>query len=388
MTLAADKIHLAFVLGTRPEAIKLAPVILMARRRSGEFQVTVINTGQHQDLSCLALAPFGIDPEFDLGIMDAHQTPTDVLARTLERLPSVFSRVKPDMVLVQGDTSTALGAALCAHHLKIPVGHVEAGLRTNRRYSPFPEEMNRRLISPLATYHFAPTEIARKHLLREGVPESSVLVTGNSVVDALYYLRDKAVRPAALSVQEFLGPMLLLTCHRRENHGAGVRSVCLAARDIVTRCPDIHIVFPVHPNPNVSQDVFDLLSGEPQILLIPPVEYPELVWLLQKATLVLTDSGGIQEEAPSFGKPVLVLREMTERPEGVEAGVARLVGTDRRSIAQAALLLLENPEAYAAMSKAMNPYGDGHTSERILHFLAQHMRSSAYTEVLMNEGAL
>jgi UDP-N-acetylglucosamine 2-epimerase (non-hydrolysing) len=375
MGLAAAKIHLVFVLGTRPEAIKLAPVILVARRRTCDFRVTVINTGQHQDLCCAALAPFGISPEFDLGIMDVRQTPTDVLARTLERLPSVLGSASPDIVLVQGDTSTALGAALCAHHLKIPVGHVEAGLRTDRRYCPFPEEMNRRLISPLASYHFAPTERAREHLLREGIPDSSVLVTGNSVVDALYWLRDKAARPAGLPTQEFSGRVLLLTCHRRENHGAGIRSICLAVRDIVTQCPDVHIVFPVHPNPNVAQDVFDLLRDQSRILLIPPVDYPELVWLLQKATLVLTDSGGIQEEAPSFGKPVLVLREVTERPEGIEAGVARLVGTDRRSIVEATLQLLENSDAYAAMSKAVNPYGDGHAAQRILDFVARQVHS-------------
>ena len=375
---ANTKIHLLFVLGTRPEAIKLAPIILGARDRPSLFGCTVVNTGQHRDMSFTALGAFGIKPDLDLEIMDARQTPTEVLARILNRLPTVLANANPHLVLVQGDTSTALGAALSAHHVKIPVAHVEAGLRSGQRYTPFPEEMNRRLISELASYHFAPTKRAREHLLSEGIPDSSIVVTGNSVVDALYCLRDAASPPGQWPAQGVPGRMLLLTCHRRENHGKGIRSICAALRDIVAQCSDVHALLPVHPNPNVSEDVFELLRDHPRILLIPPVDYPHLVWLLQKATLVLTDSGGIQEEAPAFGKPVLVLRDVTERPEGIEAGVARLVGTDRQNIVKATLELLENPDAYAAMSKAVNPYGDGHAAQRILDFVTQqvHLPSS------------
>jgi UDP-N-acetylglucosamine 2-epimerase (non-hydrolysing) len=373
---ANTKIHLVFVLGTRPEAIKLAPVILAARARAALFYCTVVNTGQHRNMSITALAAFGIKPDADLETMNANQTPTEVLARILNRLPAVLAETSPHLLLVQGDTSTALGAALCAHNLKIPVAHVEAGLRTGKRYSPFPEEMNRRLISELASYHFAPTKRAREHLLHEGIPDCSIVVTGNPVVDALYYLRDAVSPPTQWPTQGIPGRMLLLTCHRRENHGTGIRSICTALRDIIVQCPEVHAVVPVHPNPNVSGDVFELLRDHPRILLIPSVDYPQLVWLLQKATLVLTDSGGIQEEAPAFGKPVLVLRDVTERPEGIEAGVARLVGTDRQSIVEATLELLENDDAYASMSKAINPYGDGHAAQRILQFVSEqvHLR--------------
>jgi UDP-N-acetylglucosamine 2-epimerase len=337
------------------------------------FSCNVVNTGQHQEMSLSALAAFGIRPDVDLEIMNANQTPNEVLARILNRLPEVVATTNPDLVLVQGDTSTALGAALCAHNLKIPVAHVEAGLRTGQRYAPFPEEMNRRLISELASYHFAPTKHAREHLLQQGVSDSSIVITGNPVVDALYYLQDVASPPAQWPAKGLPGRMLLITCHRRENHGTGIRSICTALRDIIAQCSDLHALLPVHPNPNVSADVCELLRDHPRILLIPPVDYPQLVWLLQRATLVLTDSGGLQEEAPAFGKPVLVLRDVTERPEGIEAGVARLVGTDRQKIVEAVLQLLEDSDAYAAMSKAVNPYGDGHAAERILDSLTQQV---------------
>jgi len=373
-------VHLVFVLGTRPEAIKLAPIILAARARGSEFRSTIINTGQHEQLSLDALAVFGLKADVDLQIMNPCQTPADVLARILERLPRALAREQPGVVLVQGDTSTALGAALSAYHLKVPIAHVEAGLRTGDRYIPFPEEMNRRLISPLACYHFAPTKSARDHLLHEGITESSILITGNSIIDALYYLRDKAAPPRELA-QGLSGRMLLVTSHRRENHGAGIRSICTALQDIIVQCPDIHVVFPVHPNPDVNRDVFGLLGDLPQIRLIPPVDYPQLVWLLERATLVLTDSGGVQEEAPAFGKPVLVLRDVTERPEGIEAGVARLVGTARQNIVESALHLLQNPSAYAAMAKTVSPYGDGHASERILRFLHERISGVAATTI-------
>jgi UDP-N-acetylglucosamine 2-epimerase len=362
-------LHVACVFGTRPEAIKLAPIALAARQRRAHFTVTLIATGQHRDIGTAALDPFGLRADVDLAIMQSGQTPTDVLARVLAALPPVLGSVRPDVVLVQGDTSSTLAGALCAYHATIPVGHVEAGLRTGDRYSPFPEEMNRRLTSRVATYHFAPTEVARDRLLREAVDADAVVVTGNTVVDALAHLRTATTRPKGLDLP-VNSRLVLLTCHRRENHGARLTGICGAMREIVAARPDVHVVCPVHPNPAVQSVMHAVLRPVERVHLLGPIDYPELLWLLDAATLVVTDSGGLQEEAPAFHTPVLVIRDTTERPEGIEAGVARLIGTDPATIVRETLRLLDDPETYALMARGENPYGDGRASMRILDALA------------------
>jgi UDP-N-acetylglucosamine 2-epimerase (non-hydrolysing) len=357
------------VLGTRPEAIKLAPIALAARRPGSPFAVSIVATGQHRDLATAALEAFGLSADVDLDVMTPHQQPTDVIARVLTALPPVLERHRPDVVLVQGDTATTLAAALAAYHLKIAVGHVEAGLRTGDRYSPFPEEMNRRLTTRVATYHFAPTCLAAERLLLEGIDPDAVSVTGNTVIDALCRLRSTAAPPAQVKVPHDRR-MILLTVHRRENHGARLSDVCAAACDIVRARRDVVIVCPVHPNPDVQRRVHEELAAVERIQLVPPVDYPELLWLLDRCFLVLTDSGGLQEEAPTFHKPVLVLRDSTERPEGVDGGVARLVGTARERIAGETLRMLDDEQEYRRMSTRENPFGDGRAAERILRFLA------------------
>jgi UDP-N-acetylglucosamine 2-epimerase len=362
------------VLGTRPEAIKLAPIAVAARQPGSPFSVSIVATGQHRDLATAALESFGLSADVDLDVMTPLQRPTDVIARVLTALTAVLERQRPDVVLVQGDTATTLAAAMAAYHSKIAVGHVEAGLRTADRYSPFPEEMNRRLTTRLADYHFAPTCLAAERLLAEGTDPDAVIVTGNTVIDALCRLRSTAVAPAQIAVPAG-GRMILLTVHRRENHGVRLREVCGAARDIVRTRRDVVIVCPVHPNPDVQRRVHEELASVDRILLVPPVDYPELLWLLERCALVLTDSGGLQEEAPAFHRPVLVLRDSTERPEGIEGGVARLVGTDRERITAETLRLLDDEQAYRRMSTRENPFGDGRASERILGFLeANHTR--------------
>jgi UDP-N-acetylglucosamine 2-epimerase (non-hydrolysing) len=357
------------VLGTRPEAIKLAPIVLAARRPGSPFTVSIVATGQHRDLATAALESFGLSADVDLDLMTPHQRPTEVIARALIALPPVLERRRPDVVLVQGDTATTLAAAMAAYHMKVAVGHVEAGLRTADRYSPFPEEMNRRLTTRLADYHFAPTCLAAERLLTEGIHPDAVIVTGNTAIDALCRLRSNSVAPPQLDVQDD-HRVILLTVHRRENHGARLREVCGAARDIVGARRDVVIVCPVHPNPDVQRRVHEELAAVERIQLVPPLDYPELLWLLERCVLVLSDSGGLQEEAPTFHKPVLVLRDSTERPEGIDGGVARLVGTARERITTASLRLLDDEQEYRRMSTRANPFGDGRASERILEFLA------------------
>lgn len=364
-------LHVACVLGTRPEGIKLAPIVLAAR--AAGLRVTIVATGQHRDMAAVALVAFGLAADVDLGVMESNQQPTDVLARVLLALPPALDATRPDVVLVQGDTSSTLAGALCAFHAKIPVGHVEAGLRTGDRYSPFPEEMNRRLTSAVSTFHFAPTPRARARLLEQGIAPETVLVTGNTVVDALGRLRSSAVPPAGVG-DRGASRLLLLTCHRRENHGARLEAICGAIRDLVSARPDVIVACPVHPNPNVEVRMHAELDGLARVRLLAPVRYAELLWLLEACTLVLTDSGGLQEEAPTFGKPVLVLRDTTERPEGIEAGAARLVGTGRDAIVRATLRLLDDAAAYRRMAEVANPYGDGHASGRIVQFLLEHVR--------------
>lgn len=373
-------LHIACVLGTRPEAIKLAPIILAARSMPDQFTVTVIATGQHREMAEAALAAFGLKPSLDLDVMEANQRPTDVLARVMLALPRVLEKVRPDVVLVQGDTASTLSGALCAYHAKIPVGHVEAGLRTADPYSPFPEEMNRRLTSAVAAFHFAPTRRARERLLAENIAPERVVVTGNTVIDALQHLR-RVMRPPADVALPPDARLILLTCHRRENHGERLGAICAAVRDIVAARPDVVVVCPVHPNPDVTSRTRAELGGLARIQLVAPVDYPELLWLMEASTVVLTDSGGLQEEAPAFKRPVLVLREITERPEGIESDVARLLGTDRPTIVRETLRLLDDPHERARMTSGENPYGDGHAATRILSWLQRHVSVSADTAV-------
>jgi len=359
------------VFGTRPEAIKMAPVVRALAARSAEFRPVVCVTNQHQEMLDQVLDLFELHAEHSLQVMTSGQTPNDVTVRVLERLPPVLASVRPAAVLVQGDTTTTFAAALAAFYARIPIGHVEAGLRTWRKDSPFPEELNRQMTTVLADWHYAPTDWARDNLLRGGVAPDTVTVTGNPVTDALHWIADKVGDGA--DVVPALRPtsrMILVTAHRRENFGAPFVQMCEAMRAVVERHPDVELVYPVHLNPNVQEPVRRILADRERIHLLAPVDYASLVALLKRCTLVLTDSGGIQEEAPSLGKPVLVMRDTTERPEGVEAGTAKLVGTDRANIVAEADRLLRDPAAYAAMAHAHNPYGDGHAGECIVETLA------------------
>jgi len=360
------KIKLAVVFGTRPEAIKLAPVL---RRLSSDprFQPVSIVTAQHRQMLDQVLDAFDIQPEHHLGIMRPNQTLAAIVSQSMERLDLLFKKIRPDGVLVQGDTSTTFVASLAAFYNKVPIGHVEAGLRTGDRGEPFPEEVNRRLTSVLAEWHFAPTTTARGNLLAEGVNPASIFVTGNTVTDAFgMALRARRngqplIMPKMLSGER----LILVTMHRRENQGSPMRSVCLGLRDIVKRFSDVVVALPVHLSPSVRDVVLRLLSGVDRIWLSEPLDYLDTAQMIQRSTLVITDSGGIQEEAPSLGKPVLVLRNKTERPEGVQAGTARLVGTSRSTLVQEATRLLSDSRHYTTMANAINPYGDGKAAQRI-----------------------
>ena len=358
------------VLGTRPEAIKLAPVIAELRRHP-DVATRVCLTGQHREMVQPILELFNVHPEFDLALMTPDQRLSSLTAAALTRLDEVIGSTAPDWVLLQGDTSSAMAAALAAFHRRVPIAHVEAGLRTHDLARPFPEEGNRRIAGALATIHFAPTELARVNLLREGADSSRVYVTGNTVVDALLTVGRLPEESSAgpLACLPLNRRIILMTAHRRESFGNALRDVCRAVREIMDAVPDLHCVYPVHLNPNVQEPARAILAGHERISLIPPLDYVSLVHLMRRSTLILTDSGGLQEEAPTFGKPVLVLRELTERPEAVQAGCARIVGTDRQVIVSAALELLTDRSAYDCMAKIANPFGDGHASERIVRVL-------------------
>ncbi|MCS7055744.1 MAG: UDP-N-acetylglucosamine 2-epimerase (non-hydrolyzing) [Thermoflexales bacterium] len=362
------------VLGTRPEAIKLAPVIHALRRYPDRIQTIVCSTGQHREMLDAALQSFDIRPDLDLRLMQPNQGLADLTARILSALDDVFCKAQPDWVLVQGDTTTVMAASLAAFYRHVRIGHVEAGLRSGDLQRPFPEEANRRIADLLADLYFAPTLTARDHLLREGVPAERVIVTGNTVVDALLFMsrrinaRALIERIADLNASDgfFDKRMILVTSHRRENFGAPFAAICRALRTIAERYPDVRIVYPVHLNPNVAGPARALLGDAPNIALIQPVDYETMVALMQQAYLILTDSGGIQEEAPGLRKPVLVLRDVTERPEAVTAGAARLVGSDFDRIVAETSRLLDDAEAYRRMTSVENPYGDGRASERIV----------------------
>jgi UDP-N-acetylglucosamine 2-epimerase (non-hydrolysing) len=361
------------VAGTRPEAVKMAPVIQELARRPDSFETRVCATAQHREMLDQVLELFGIVPDFDLDLMRPGQSPAEVAARVLLALEPLLRAERPDWVLVQGDTTTVLAAALCAQMNQVRVGHVEAGLRSYDRRNPFPEELNRVVADHASDLHFAPTQRAREHLLREGIPEESVQVTGNTVIDALLQVAGMAWEPPADDILSQIGThkrLILVTAHRRESFGAPLEGICAAIRALVAR-GDCEVIYPVHRNPSVWEPVHRLLDGMADVLLVPPVDYRRMVYLMQRSTLVLTDSGGIQEEAPSLGKPVLVLRGVTERPEGVEAGTARLVGTDPAKVVSEASRLLDDSAAYGAMAHVANPYGDGHAAERIADGLWQ-----------------
>lgn len=363
-----------FVFGTRPEAIKMAPVIHELKRRSAESDLrsVVCVTAQHRQMLDQVLDLFNLVPDYDLDLMQDDQSPSQVTASAIPRLDTVLALEKPDWVLVQGDTTTTMVAALCSFYRRIKVGHVEAGLRTWNKFQPFPEEINRKIVDSICDLHFAPTETARRNLLQEGIDEKNIRVTGNTVIDALHWA---AAMPfdwststlGALPINSPDIRLLLVTAHRRENFGAPLESICAALREIAQRYRQgVHIVYPVHLNPSVQEPVYRLLRDISNISLLPPLDYLPLVHLMKRSYLVLTDSGGLQEEALGLGKPVLVLRELTERPEGVEAGTAKIVGTQTDTIVRETQHLLEDYVVYKSMSCVENPYGDGHAAMRIV----------------------
>lgn len=379
---------LALIVGTRPECIKLAPVVAELRR-SGKVTPLLVSTGQHRELLDQALGSFGLKPDIDLGLMTPGQSLPELSSRVITGVSAWLASAKPSAVLVQGDTTTVLGSALAAFYAGIPVGHVEAGLRTGDLRSPFPEEMNRRVSTTLARWHFCPTEQSRANLLREGVPPGQCHVTGNTVIDALLATRARIGGLEATAVGARLGiapafvashlaapkaRWVLVTGHRRESFGPGFENICRGLRQLVDAHPDLGLVYPVHLNPQVQEPVRRLLGDHPRIALAAPAAYEDFVWLMDRCAFVLTDSGGVQEEAPSLGKPVLVLRENTERPEGVDAGTSELVGTDPARMVASATRLLTDPAEYARRSRLRNPYGDGTASARIVRIMEQALQ--------------
>lgn len=368
-----------FLFGTRPEAIKLAPVIWELKKYPNYFHIEICVTAQHRLMLDQILTIFRIKPNFDLNIMQPNQTLYDINIRVLRKLAMLLDELKPDLILVQGDTTTAFVSALAAYYKKIKIGHIEAGLRTDDKYAPFPEEMNRRLLAALADFHFTPTERTKENLLREGIPEKNILVTGNTVIDALILALKKMKKNYTLPVLKKILPdvkIILVTVHRRENFDRPLVKICQALQTLIKRNEDIEIVYPVHPNPNVIKPVKELLGGSKRIHLIKPLDYLSFVQLMQKSYLILTDSGGIQEEAPALGKPVLVLRGTTERPEAIGAGTARLVGFNPKKIIQETEILLKSKLAYRAMAKRTNPFGDGRAAIRIRKFLIRALRDN------------
>lgn len=376
------------VFGTRPEAIKMAPLVKEFQKHPDEFQTIVCATGQHRQMLDQVLSLFEITPDYDLAIMKQGQDLYDVTARVLTGMRDILKEVQPDVVLVHGDTSTSTAAALAAFYQQIPVGHVEAGLRTNNMYSPWPEEMNRQLTGRIATYNFAPTLLSKSNLLKENINPDSIIVTGNTVIDALHQVVAKIKTDANLSAELGMAfqqsgynvtrldegrKLILITGHRRENFGDGFIQMCTAIKDLTRKYPDVDFVYPMHLNPNVRKPIHEVFGGElsnlSNMFFIEPLEYLSFVYLMEKSAIVLTDSGGIQEEAPGLGKPVLVMRDTTERPEALDAGTVKLVGTDYDKILNEVSILLDDDDAYKKMSMAVNPYGDGLACGRIVKFL-------------------
>lgn len=361
------------IFGTRPEAIKMAPVVKVMQEHDGIDVVTCV-TAQHREMLDQVLNWFHITPDYDLNLMRPNQTLAGLTGRALNGISEVIDKVRPDVVISQGDTTTAMTAAMAAFYNRVPMGHVEAGLRTYDIYNPFPEEVNRRLISVMANYNFAPTETAKKALLAEGTNEDTIYLTGNTVIDALHWTVAQD-HPLDLGVplDNEDERVILVTAHRRESFGGAFEDMCNALKQIATGHPDVRLVYPVHLNPNVQEPVHRILGDMDRIHLIEPLAYPDFAHLMAKASIVITDSGGLQEEAPALGKPVLVMRRTTERPEAVDAGVAKLVGTETDAIVGACNELLTNPAAYESMANAVSPFGDGHAAERIADILFNEM---------------
>ena len=362
------------VFGTRPEAIKIAPIVRLLRQTPGvESRVCV--TAQHRQMLDQVLALFQIQPDYDLDLMRDNQSLAEISASIFTHLDPVLTDFKPEWVLVVGDTATVVTTSLLAYYRRIKVGHIEAGLRTHNKWHPFPEELNRRIATVIADLHFAPTEWSKANLLREGIDEKNIVITGNPVIDAMNFVVKQEEPQEITALLERLGArrvetkrLILVTAHRRENFGKPFENICRAIKELASR-EDVEIVYPVHLNPNVQEPVHRILKGLPRVTLLPPLDYRPMVHLMKHARLLITDSGGLQEEAPSLGIPVLVLRETTERPEGIEAGTLKLVGTETSQIVREAQRLLDDPIAHANMAKAVNPYGDGHAAERIIHAL-------------------
>ena len=364
-----------FVFGTRPEAIKMAPLIKEFEKHSSEFNVKICITAQHREMLDQVLSFFEIAPDYDLNLMRPGQNLFQLTADVIVGLKPILEDFCPDIVLVHGDTTTSSAAALAAFYTGVEVGHVEAGLRTYNKYAPFPEEINRQITSRIADYHFTPTEKSKQNLIAEKIPGNNILITGNTVIDALFWAQDKLNQYDDNEIQQLkmivdtTKKLILVTGHRRENFGEGFLSICKAIRQIAEKNDNVQIIYPVHLNPNVQKPVHELLTDSPNIMLIKPLAYPAFVWLMTQSYLILTDSGGIQEEAPSLGKPVLVMRDATERPEAVEAGTVKMVGTNINKIILSITELLNNKSVYQAMNKAHNPYGDGKASLRIVQSL-------------------
>lgn len=373
-----SKILLAF--GTRPEAIKMAPIIIELTKRSSDVTSVVCVTAQHREMQDQALRVFDIKPDYDLNLMRAGQSLNEIVSSVLRGMDEVLEQEKPNYVLVQGDTSTAFAASLAAFHLQIPVGHVEAGLRTYHKYEPFPEEINRKMVSVLANLHFAPTEHAKSNLVREGYCVDSVIVTGNTVIDALFLILNHTQMPSILELMNVPSdaPIILVTGHRRENFGKGFQDICIGLKHIAEKHSDYHIIYPVHLNPNVQEPVFSLLGKIKNIHLIEPLEYVKFVHLMKRSEFIISDSGGIQEEATALGKLVLVMRDVTERPEAVEASVCKLVGTDPQRIFSEATQLIEDKSEYHKVSNATNIFGDGFASGRIVDALYRQIHETKH----------
>lgn len=371
----SHKKKLLFVFGTRPEAVKMAPVITAAKKHQDLFEVVVAVTGQHREMLDQVLKVFKIKPDYDLKLMEHGQSLSHIVERCLHGIEEVIAREHPNLILVQGDTSTTFASALAAFYQHVPVGHIEAGLRTGKKYNPFPEEMNRKLTSNLADIHFAPTKTAFNNLIDEGISRPTIYLTGNTVIDALFDVAKKGydLKKSGVDIKNGNKKVILVTVHRRESFGAPLRNVCEALKHIAhDHKDDATVVLPVHKNPLVSNTVRDILGGQPNVQLIDPLDYEPFVHLMRSSYLILTDSGGIQEEAPSLGKPVLVLREATERPEAVIAGTVKIVGTDTHMIIEEVEKLFNDKAEYNKMSKAINPYGDGKASERIIGALLHY----------------
>lgn len=374
------------IFGTRPEAVKMAPVI--HKLSENKIKTVVCATGQHRHMLDQIMEQFNIKPEYDLNIMSSNQTLFDISSRVLLDIKKILEKEKPDLVLVQGDTTTSFIGALAAFYFKISIGHIEAGLRTYDKYNPFPEEKNRHLISVLSDYHFVPTENAKNNLLKENTNSSNIWVTGNTVVDALLYISEKLQNKGDEYSEYFKDEFnfdindkrkyILITGHRRESFGKGFEDICLAVKKIAEMYPDLKIIYPVHLNPNVQKPVYKILNNQQNVYLIHPLDYAPFVFLLKNAYFILTDSGGIQEEAPTFQKPVLVMRKTTERPEGIEAGTAMLVGNTKERIIDSVNKLLLDNKMYKKMCSSKNPYGDGKASERIVEIIKQINKSKKY----------